>query len=160
MSTSANGSNAGSPLPSTSLLPSQSQPTHWSQHAASASTSALAPRTAIAHPDDPPVGSCPGGGVCNGSGGKDCCQGCPAFNNRIMYLPGGSKSAALISSAEGAGKKVVRKNEGELVEGEQGKEGSVGPMGGAGAASIQGGSDVGIMECHNCGTRKSHVVSS
>lgn len=26
-------------------------------------------------------GSCPGDGFCNGTGGKECCQGCPAFNN-------------------------------------------------------------------------------
>jgi hypothetical protein len=32
----------------------------------------------------PPAGSCPGGGVCNGSGGQTCCQGCPALNNRVM----------------------------------------------------------------------------
>lgn len=31
---------------------------------------------------DPPVGSCPGDGHCNGQGGKACCNGCPAFNNR------------------------------------------------------------------------------
>lgn len=33
-------------------------------------------------PSEPPVGSCPGDGHCNGQGGQDCCRGCPAFNNR------------------------------------------------------------------------------
>ena len=28
-------------------------------------------------------GSCPGGGHCNGTGGADGCNGCPAFNNRV-----------------------------------------------------------------------------
>ena len=28
-------------------------------------------------------GSCPGGGRCNGTGGKEGCNGCPAYNNRI-----------------------------------------------------------------------------
>lgn len=28
-------------------------------------------------------GSCPGGGHCNGTGGSDGCNGCPAFNNRV-----------------------------------------------------------------------------
>lgn len=30
-----------------------------------------------------PKGSCPGGGQCNGTGGADGCNGCPAFNNRV-----------------------------------------------------------------------------
>jgi len=28
-------------------------------------------------------GSCPGGGLCNGTGGHAACDGCPALNNRI-----------------------------------------------------------------------------
>ena len=28
-------------------------------------------------------GSCPGGGHCNGTGGADGCNGCPAYNNRV-----------------------------------------------------------------------------
>lgn len=30
-----------------------------------------------------PTGSCPGGGHCNGTGGADGCNGCPAYNNRV-----------------------------------------------------------------------------
>lgn len=33
------------------------------------------------------VGSCPGGGRCNGTGGSDGCNGCPAFNNRLPKKP-------------------------------------------------------------------------
>ena len=33
--------------------------------------------------DHTPVGSCPGGGRCNGTGGAEGCSGCPAFNNRV-----------------------------------------------------------------------------
>ena len=29
------------------------------------------------------TGTCPGGGRCNGTGGHDGCNGCPAYNNRI-----------------------------------------------------------------------------
>jgi hypothetical protein len=29
------------------------------------------------------VGSCPGGGTCNGTGGAEGCDGCPAYNNRV-----------------------------------------------------------------------------
>ncbi|KAK7509029.1 uncharacterized protein IWZ02DRAFT_163663 [Phyllosticta citriasiana] len=28
-------------------------------------------------------GDCPGGGRCNGTGGQSCCNGCPAYNNRV-----------------------------------------------------------------------------
>lgn len=34
-------------------------------------------------------GTCPGGGRCNGTGGAEGCNGCPAYNNRV------SKSAVL-----------------------------------------------------------------
>ncbi|PHH88851.1 hypothetical protein CDD83_6964 [Cordyceps sp. RAO-2017] len=39
--------------------------------------------------DQTPTGTCPGGGRCNGTGGAEGCNGCPAFNNRV------SKSAQL-----------------------------------------------------------------
>jgi len=37
-----------------------------------------------------PIGSCPGGGHCNGQGGKAVCTGCPAFNNRYRVISAGS----------------------------------------------------------------------
>jgi GATA-binding protein, other eukaryote len=33
--------------------------------------------------DQSTPGTCPGGGRCNGTGGHDGCNGCPAYNNRI-----------------------------------------------------------------------------
>ncbi|KAG6004427.1 hypothetical protein E4U21_001095 [Claviceps maximensis] len=33
--------------------------------------------------DQMPTGTCPGGGRCNGTGGAEGCNGCPAFNNRV-----------------------------------------------------------------------------
>ena len=35
----------------------------------------------VAHQN--PRGTCPGGGHCNGTGGADGCNGCPAYNNRV-----------------------------------------------------------------------------
>jgi hypothetical protein len=29
----------------------------------------------------PPAGTCPGDGLCNGTGGKSACEGCPTYNN-------------------------------------------------------------------------------
>ncbi|KAF2273053.1 uncharacterized protein EI97DRAFT_405208 [Westerdykella ornata] len=33
--------------------------------------------------DQDSSGTCPGGGRCNGTGGQLCCNGCPAYNNRV-----------------------------------------------------------------------------
>jgi GATA-binding protein len=44
-------------------------------HASTGATYVAADRTS--------VGSCPGGGRCNGTGGAEGCSGCPAFNNRV-----------------------------------------------------------------------------
>lgn len=49
--------------------------TGQTSHAASGATYVAADHT--------PVGSCPGGGRCNGTGGAEGCSGCPAFNNRV-----------------------------------------------------------------------------
>ena len=66
--------------------------------AASHNTSPRSPTSPLAKPaqEAEHAGSCPGGGVCNGLGGKSCCQGCPAFNNRVLY------AAAKGAKAEGA----------------------------------------------------------
>ncbi|GAA5977286.1 hypothetical protein JCM5350_002417 [Sporobolomyces pararoseus] len=144
----------------TSQPPPSIAPVPVSSSSASISTSTSKQSTAktITHPDDPPAGSCPGGGVCNGSGGKDCCQGCPAFNNRIMYAPGGSKaqsaSTSILGGVGGGGDSSsigIKKREGE--EGNQNRGDGMNGMGGEGAGGGVGGNEVGIMECHNCGTR-------
>ena len=51
-------------------------------------TSTVAPQVRmtidqIGHPLD---GSCPGGGRCNGTGGSQGCNGCPAYNNRMSKV--------------------------------------------------------------------------
>lgn len=33
--------------------------------------------------DQVSTGTCPGGGRCNGTGGQQGCNGCPAYNNRV-----------------------------------------------------------------------------
>lgn len=35
--------------------------------------------------EDVRSGSCPGGGLCNGTGGHDACNGCPAYNNTLSH---------------------------------------------------------------------------
>ncbi|KXJ92258.1 hypothetical protein Micbo1qcDRAFT_60617 [Microdochium bolleyi] len=46
-----------------------------------------------------PIGSCPGGGRCNGTGGAEGCSGCPAYNNRV------AKSAMLQSQQASSSKR-------------------------------------------------------
>lgn len=70
--------------------------------AASHNTSPRSPTSPLAKPvqESEPAGSCPGGGVCNGLGGKSCCQGCPAFNNRVLYAA--AKANKAVEGGEGA----------------------------------------------------------
>lgn len=87
-------------------------------------------------------GSCPGNGECNGLGGRTCCNGCPALNNRLLYSnrahkDGGGAPIASPSSTGQAETKPAGATDGE---------GSAEP----GATSADGG-----MECVNCGTSES-----
>lgn len=51
-----------------------------------------------------PIGSCPGGGRCNGTGGAEGCSGCPAYNNRVSKIAQlHSQQAAAKRSAESEG---------------------------------------------------------
>lgn len=87
-----------SPSGALAALASAASAAAASQHA-SPSTSA-APKLGS---DIEPVGSCPGGGVCNGQGGKSCCQGCPAFNNRVLYAGGKGAKAGEGGDDDGDG---------------------------------------------------------
>ncbi|KID80754.1 GATA transcription factor, partial [Metarhizium brunneum ARSEF 3297] len=53
-----------------------------------------------------PTGTCPGGGRCNGTGGAEGCNGCPAFNNRV------SKTAQLnmMQRSKGCGSRTDLSN--------------------------------------------------
>lgn len=55
---------------------------------------------------NPPLGSCPGDGRCNGAGGKAGCEGCPTFNNTLAATAGFKSSGP----AEGV-EKVIPKIE-------------------------------------------------
>jgi GATA-binding protein len=46
-------------------------------------TSPSAQQAALDMPVNDCNGSCPGGGHCNGTGGAEGCNGCPAYNNRL-----------------------------------------------------------------------------
>ncbi|KAH8894086.1 hypothetical protein GQ53DRAFT_762877 [Thozetella sp. PMI_491] len=57
-----------------------------------------APQATYVAADQTPIGSCPGGGRCNGTGGAEGCNGCPAYNNRItrsanLNIPKGQQAS-------------------------------------------------------------------
>lgn len=65
------------------------------------STRHVTPHVALSSADQQ-TAQCPGGGYCNGLGGKAACSGCPAFNNRI------SKTAQLaLAQSSNRGSNVV-----------------------------------------------------
>ena len=82
--------------------------------------------------DQSATGTCPGGGRCNGTGGHQGCNGCPAYNNRI------SKTAQF----------ALQQTNGSA----QQDDGIAGHMvnGRSGAANTQAQSVV--VACQNCGT--------
>ena len=58
------------------------QPDHQFQDRGSPASSVQGGATYVSA-DQSSAGTCPGGGRCNGTGGHEGCNGCPAYNNRI-----------------------------------------------------------------------------
>lgn len=99
--------------------------------------------------DQMPTGTCPGGGRCNGTGGAEGCNGCPAYNNRVSksahlsvqqpqkHAGPGSASA----SASTAGKEPADSSADDLAA----------PIDIA-ALQIQGQNTTVVIACQNCGT--------
>lgn len=130
---------------------------------------------------EPPVGSCPGDGHCNGQGGQECCRGCPAFNNRYrrdlakqasrMVDPGqvGVHRAekvpvTMITQMQKLHASDIRLNmqpkradpQGSATMQEQPVAGPSKPMPNPAVTanmSMSARSDIGAMACENCGTR-------
>lgn len=76
------------------------------------------------------MGTCPGGGNCNGTGGAEGCDGCPAFNNRVYK-----------SMPRNGGNQPWRSQDGDKANGSH--EGD--------ARSGQDGGSL-LVSCQNCGT--------
>ena len=98
-----------------------------------------------------PKGTCPGGGHCNGTGGADGCNGCPAYNNRV------SKQAQVQVNVQG-GQMSSRTPQHEHLRSEDAYQShsphegdsprpsvSDSPVGGPGTANL-------VLSCQNCGT--------
>lgn len=87
--------------------------------------------------DHTPVGSCPGGGRCNGTGGAEGCSGCPAFNNRV------SKSAHFSTTPQ-------PQATASQISNDQPTD-APSPVD-VGALSIQNQNTTVVVACQNCGT--------
>lgn len=61
----------------------KTQPDGEASQSAERSSNVASAGPVVALPSTTVVGTCPGGGRCNGTGGHDGCNGCPAFNNRV-----------------------------------------------------------------------------
>lgn len=84
--------------------------------------------------DQMAVGTCPGGGRCNGTGGQQGCSGCPAFNNRV------SKTAKFALAQANATPNT------NLSDDSNASNATAGPPNGCSPATSA------IPACQNCGT--------
>ena len=83
-------------------------------------------------------GTCPGGGRCNGTGGHDGCNGCPAYNNRV------SKTAQIALAQSNDPQRGTPS--GQRQSPHANAPHSPGPQqGSASSASV-------VVACQNCGT--------
>ncbi|KFA72487.1 hypothetical protein S40288_06641 [Stachybotrys chartarum IBT 40288] len=126
--------------PTTLKKPPSVVPAGQQKRVAANATCASAPKPASSSnatyvtAEQTPSGTCPGGGRCNGTGGAEGCNGCPAYNNRI------SKSAHL----------NVSKDDGRQAQNEQPSHAPA-PIDVNAMQGLSQGITV-IIACQNCGT--------
>ena len=94
-----------------------------------------------------PRGTCPGGGHCNGTGGADGCNGCPAYNNRVA-----KQAQVQVAQMAAMTPQHERLRSEETYNYNSPREGdsprpsiSESPAGNQGTANM-------ILSCQNCGT--------
>ncbi|KAI9051685.1 hypothetical protein LZ554_004727 [Drepanopeziza brunnea f. sp. 'monogermtubi'] len=118
-------SSPGRDIPEQRISPTRTGP----------SSSQVSTGAAYVTTDNTPVGSCPGGGKCNGTGGAQGCSGCPAFNNRL------SKSAHVAAHQPSPAP----------TQHSDGPSDAPSPIDVA-ALSLQGQNATVVVACQNCGT--------
>lgn len=115
-------------------------------------------------------GTCPGGGQCNGTGGAQGCDGCPAYNNRVSksaqlnvgthLCGGGGGGGGSGSSGIGGGGGGCGRNGTLSVEGAQNSHGSAfvaanqspSPAPPPNSSEVNSVNTTVIPACQNCGT--------
>ncbi|KAH9807723.1 hypothetical protein DFH28DRAFT_846873, partial [Melampsora americana] len=104
-------------------------------------------------------GTCPGDGFCNGTGGKECCQGCPAFNNhRLSSTNPISASDTRTPLSHKSSQVDTHKNADHSLPGTARKEwdsDTISPSSRTVEANLDGEEEpvLGATCCENCGTK-------
>jgi len=98
--------------------------------------------------DQVPSGTCPGGGKCNGTGGAEGCNGCPAFNNRVSKAAQFTIAHSPDTSAPGDFHQqlVADTDPSTSTKGENNMAASVG------GSQTTGKNTTVVVACQNCGT--------
>lgn len=143
--TAAAAQQAAAPSPAPARAPPVPPAASAPQSAAATSSGAGAKL-----PFDEQLGSCPGGGHCNGQGGQACCQGCPTFNNRVMHAAHAAAMGASTSNAGAGSTSRDGATPGAAAAAAGDDDSGAGPSRGSAGYDA---SDVGAMACDNCGTR-------
>ncbi|TQV96068.1 GATA factor SREP [Cordyceps javanica] len=81
-----------------------------------------------------PSGTCPGGGRCNGTGGAEGCNGCPAYNNRVSKLSMLQRQGGGCQGGDDATNNAPAPIDMNALQAQQNQQSSV------------------IIACQNCGT--------
>ena len=91
--------------------------------------------------------SCPGGGRCNGQGGADGCNGCPAYNNRLSKKTNSTTSHVSVRMTDA---QHLDDNDEDLIHASQDE---MSPTMSVGDHTIENHSSMsGELSCKNCGT--------
>jgi GATA-binding protein, other eukaryote len=98
--------------------------------------------------DQVPSGTCPGGGKCNGTGGAEGCNGCPAFNNRVSKAAQFTIAQPSDGSAPDDSHQQLAANT-DLVSSNKGESDMVAV---AGSPQGAGKNTTVVVACQNCGT--------
>ena len=122
----------------------QQNPNAGQPHDRSTSPSAFtgSPRATYVAADQVATGTCPGGGRCNGTGGQQGCNGCPAYNNRVsktaQFALAQASAQQGAASPQGSGDALGSTADDNMTS-------QTGPPLGQKTASV-------IPACQNCGT--------
>lgn len=127
----------------TTLAVQQTQATgqpHDRSHSPSCLTTS--PRATYVAADQVATGTCPGGGRCNGTGGQQGCNGCPAYNNRVSKT---AQFALAHASAQQSTSPAPGPGDIQASSVADSSSAATGPSMGQNAASV-------VPACQNCGT--------
>ncbi|KAH0545564.1 hypothetical protein FGG08_000395 [Glutinoglossum americanum] len=98
--------------------------------------------------DQVPSGTCPGGGKCNGTGGAEGCNGCPALNNRV------SKAAqfTIAQLSDGSAPGDTHQQLATDISSSNANKGESNVAGNIIGSQATGKNTTVVVACQNCGT--------